>query len=245
MKIQYLVKNNKGRDFVCGDLHGCFDLLEEKLEGVDFDIHNDRLFSVGDIIDRGADSHKGLHYLQQDWFYCIRGNHEQMLYDWCTEEIVSFRYDAFRCHMQNGGIWVADYLGVHIQELADDILREDPITNKYPVLQQWIEAIKALPYAIEIKSSQKKIGIVHAEIPDNISWPSLEAELNKTTVRYSVLYSRKHIRATKSRNYHINGVDEIFCGHTIVETLETIGNIHYIDTGAFSHQNLTLVKLEN
>ena len=95
----------------------------------------------------------------------LRGNHEQMLYDWCTEEIVSFRYDAFRCHMQNGGLWVADYLGVHIQELADDILREDPITDKYPELQQWIKSIKALPYAIEIKSTQKKIGLVHTPSP--------------------------------------------------------------------------------
>lgn len=245
LKVQYLFKNNKGKDYICGDLHGCFSLLEEKLQSLNFNPESDRLFSVGDIIDRGADSHRGLHYLQQNWFYCIRGNHEQMLVDWCKEAIAEFRQDAFLFHMHNGGFWIADYLGVHIQELADDVLEEAPITDKYPILRHWIEAIEALPYAIEIKSNRKKIGLIHAEIPAHINWSTLEAELNKTSVRYSTLYSRKHIRASKYKNYQVNGVDEVYCGHTIVATPKTVGNVHYIDTGAFSHNNLTIVELDN
>lgn len=245
MKIQYLLKNSKGRDFVCGDLHGCFDLLEDKLKSVHFDPSQDRLFSVGDNIDRGTDSSKALHYFQQDWFYSIRGNHEQMFLDWCIETIPSFRAEAFRFHIHNGGIWVADYLGVHIQDLADEILEDQPITEKYPALNRWIEAINQLPYAIEIKSSRKKIGLIHAEIPKGVSWTSLETELNKTSVLFSTLYSRKYIHCTRLLPYRIKGVDEIYCGHTIVKTRKTRGNVHYIDTGAFSHDNLTLIQLEN
>ena len=222
-KVQYLFKNNKGRDFVCGDIHGCFELLEEKLLDVNFDTHRDRLFSVGDIIDRGPDSSKALFYLNQNWFYCIRGNHEQMFLDWCKEDTPVFRADAFRFHMHNGGLWVADYLGVHIQQLSDDILDDAPITEKYPALNLWIKALSVLPYAMEIKSSHKKIGIVHAEIPREVSWSSLEAELNKPRVLYSLLYSRKYVHSLRPRKYNIADINEIYAGHTIVDTPRQIG----------------------
>ena len=243
MRVQYLFKNNKGRDFVCGDLHGCFNLLDKNLDALNFDPLKDRLFSVGDIIDRGEDSPNALQYLQQDWFYCIRGNHEQMLIDWCKETINTSRIEAFLFHMQNGGIWVADYLGIHIQELADVIVNDVHVLEKYPLLRQWLEALEALPYAIEIKSDGKKIGLIHAEIPDNIPWSSLEAELDKDNVRHSCLYSRKRIRALLPGRYRIKEVDEVYCGHTIVSSPKTIGNVHYIDTGAFANQNLTIIQL--
>ncbi|MCU7939764.1 MAG: metallophosphoesterase [gamma proteobacterium symbiont of Bathyaustriella thionipta] len=244
MKIKYFLKNNKGRDFVCGDLHGCFQLLEEKLSEVSFNTLHDRLFCVGDIIDRGVDSIKALEYLEKSWFYCVRGNHEQMLLDWIMEDMLTFRVDAFRFHIRNGGIWIADYLGVHIQTLADDIDSDELITEKYPALNHWADAIKKLPYAIEIKSKKKKIGIIHAEIPDTVKWPSLEAELNKTSVLYSILYSRKYIKSEKRKKYRINGVDEIYCGHTIVNSPQKKGNINYIDTGAYSDHHLTLIELD-
>jgi len=243
LKVQYLFKNHKGRDFVCGDIHGCFELLDEKLSEVSFNPQSDRLFSVGDIIDRGPDSEKALHYLQQKWFYCIRGNHEQMMLDWCTEYTSVFRNDAFRFHVHNGGLWVANYLGISIQKLSEEMLLDEPIAERYPELNRWINAINKLPYAIEIKSPRKKIGIIHAEIPERINWPSLEAELNKPSVLYSILFSRKYIHSRKRKNYHIKGIDEVYSGHTVVETPQQVGNISYIDTGAYSNQNLTLIEL--
>jgi serine/threonine protein phosphatase 1 len=244
LKVQYLFENKKGRDFVCGDIHGCFDLLEKTLSKANFDYHLDRLFCVGDVIDRGIDSQAALFYLEQSWFYCIMGNHEQMMLDWCTETAPVFRNDAFRFHIHNGGSWVADYLRVHIQDLADNIYLDTPITKIYPALTQWVDIFHKLPFAIELKSSKKTIGIVHAEIPQQVKWPSLEAELNKTNVLYSVLFSRKYINSSKNNNYSIAGVDEIYCGHTIVKTPQKIGNVNYIDTGAFSHHNLTLIQLK-
>ena len=243
MKIEYFFKNNKGRDFVCGDIHGCFELLDKKLAEINFNPLCDRLFSVGDIIDRGENSIKGLQYLEKSWFYCIRGNHEQMFLDWIIEDIPIYRNNAFRFHIRNGGIWIADYLGIPIQKLASDIFYDEPITKKYPALNLWADAIKKLPYAIEIKSNKKKIGIVHAEIPDTVKWPSLEAELNKTNILYSILFSRKYINSRARKKYHIDGVDEIYCGHTIVNKPKKKGNVNYIDTGAYSTQNLTLIEL--
>ncbi len=243
MKVQYLFRNNKGRDFVCGDIHGCFELLEEKLSEVNFDPLRDRIFSVGDIIDRGMESIKALQYLEKSWFYCICGNHEQMFLNWIIEDSPTIRNDAFRFHMQNGGLWVTDYLGVHIKNLADDIYANEPISKKYPALNHWENALKKLPYAIEIKYGEKKTGIIHAEIPQSVTWPSLEAELNKPNVLNSILFSRKYIKSGKRKKYHINGVDELYCGHNIVDIPLKKGNINYIDTGAYLSQTLTLIEL--
>jgi serine/threonine protein phosphatase 1 len=53
--IKKLPANTQGTDYVVGDLHGCFKLLERLLADVQFDKANDRLFSVGDLADRGPD----------------------------------------------------------------------------------------------------------------------------------------------------------------------------------------------
>ncbi len=48
--------NEDGRDFVVGDIHGEYDQLMEALDHQNFDKDHDRLFSVGDLIDRGPKS---------------------------------------------------------------------------------------------------------------------------------------------------------------------------------------------
>ena len=45
--IKHFGPNLSGRDFVCGDIHGCFDLVESFLNKIGFDKTKDRLFSVG------------------------------------------------------------------------------------------------------------------------------------------------------------------------------------------------------
>src|SRR3546814_4769251 len=73
--------NKKGRDFVVGDIHGHFKLLTAALNNLDFNPELDRIFSVGDLIDRGPDSIDILKWLEKPWFHAVRGNHEQMLID--------------------------------------------------------------------------------------------------------------------------------------------------------------------
>ena len=85
--IRTLPSNDQGRDYVVGDLHGCRQLLDQLLEFVDFSPENDRLFSVGDLIDRGSDSLGCLALLEKPWFYAVRGNHEEMLLDFAWKYI--------------------------------------------------------------------------------------------------------------------------------------------------------------
>jgi len=82
-RIQYYDYNEKGCDYICSDIHGHFYLLDEKLAEVNFNKSVDRLFCLGDLIDRSDDSHLALDYLKEPWFYSIVGNHEIMLIDVC------------------------------------------------------------------------------------------------------------------------------------------------------------------
>lgn len=54
--IKHFEKNTKGKDYVVGDIHGCFSLLESRLKEINFDEKVDRLFSVGESGTRKRDS---------------------------------------------------------------------------------------------------------------------------------------------------------------------------------------------
>ena len=98
-----LEKNKNGRDFVCGDIHGCFDEMEAELKHLEFDPSLDRLFCVGDLIDRGPKSELSIDYINQDWFFTVLGNHEHMFLLGNTDSP-----DRQRCiehHKQNSGAW--------------------------------------------------------------------------------------------------------------------------------------------
>ena len=71
--------NKQGSDYIFGDLHGCLDLLLEKMDEVGFNKGIDRLFSVGDLIDRGPKSIECLRLVKESWFYPVQGNHEDMM----------------------------------------------------------------------------------------------------------------------------------------------------------------------
>ena len=68
--------NTSGRDFVVGDLHGSYSAFQNLLKGLDFDKTVDRMFSVGDLVDRGPDSVSCLSLIQEPWFNAVLANHE-------------------------------------------------------------------------------------------------------------------------------------------------------------------------
>ena len=65
-----------GRTIVVGDLHGCFDELEELLERAAFG-SDDRVVSVGDLVVKGEKSREVLDlFLSDARFSSVRGNHD-------------------------------------------------------------------------------------------------------------------------------------------------------------------------
>lgn len=142
--FKYYAPNPLGRDFVCGDIHGCYTLLEEKLASIEFDKDKDRLFSTGDLADRGPESEKALDYIRKDWFIPVMGNHEDMVLQCWRDKIAPRSW-----HYQNGGDWLTMMEGSWVQA--------------------YIEEIEKLPLVIQVGN----FGIIHSRIPEGVSWIDL------------------------------------------------------------------------
>src|SRR5690606_12978431 len=118
-----LAANKTGSDYVMGDLHGCLDLLQIELDRIGFDKEKDRLFSVGDLIDRGPDSMGCLRLLREPWFLAVRGNHEDMLIDYAYEVVMPYgSRSSAQLFFRNGGGWVQKLDADAQQELREDLL---------------------------------------------------------------------------------------------------------------------------
>lgn len=123
--ITRLEANTSGRDFVVGDIHGCYDLLMQGLDEIEFDQDKDRLFSVGDLIDRGPDSKKCAELVYEPWFFATQGNHERMFFTAIIGTLSP--YHTPRDFSYNGGGWVQEYNTEEIRTLASDMLERMPL----------------------------------------------------------------------------------------------------------------------
>ena len=93
-------ENTAGRDFAVGDIHGCFSALQKGLDSIRFDPSVDRLFAMGDLVDRGSESHLVLQWLDMPWFHSVVGNHEFMTW----RSVQGSPYLGIQ-HLDSGGIW--------------------------------------------------------------------------------------------------------------------------------------------
>jgi serine/threonine protein phosphatase 1 len=157
-------KNLNGRDFVVGDIHGHLALLQSELEIVGFDKSKDRLFSVGDLIDRGPNSLQCLSLIFEPWFFAVRGNHEQMMFDALQGE----NDRMLELWMVNGGAWM--------NSVDIGLLR---------ALSEKAESM--MPVWMELESEGGLVGIVHAEPPED--WAKIEEENHQ-----NLIWSRTKIK---------------------------------------------------
>jgi hypothetical protein len=72
-------KNATGRDYIVGDIHGHLDQLDRQLKKITFNPSHDRLFCLGDLVDRGPHSKSLLARIDQKTYFSTLGNHEAMM----------------------------------------------------------------------------------------------------------------------------------------------------------------------
>lgn len=222
MNIKRIPENVSGRDFICGDIHGCYSLLYSELDKLNFDETKDRLFCTGDLVDRGPESLDVLDILDKSWFHSVLGNHDLFACEFYANKLNPNMEFSESTYKLNGGDWF----------ISLDTETQRIIANKF----------SKLPIAIELESKGKLIGMVHADCPFN-DWNVFKFELQEPdrALILDCIWNRNRVK-NKDQTY-IDNIDRVYHGHTVLENVEVHGNRHYIDTGAVFYNKLTIIEL--
>jgi serine/threonine protein phosphatase 1 len=204
--------NLLGRDFIVGDIHGSYDAVLTAMKRVSFIPQHDRLFCVGDLVDRGEQSARVLKFMQQPYIFSVRGNHEENLLQLYKEgdpdaDILSYMVRA------NGlGWWL---------KTSSDL--------KQAILQQF----RTLPNVIEIETARGMVGIVHGDIPKGMKWPEFVAKIEAGDHGVISVSLEGRRRIDDNDQSGVEGIDRIFVGHSIQRNgAARYGNVYAVDTGA-------------
>lgn len=245
MSILHLTENIKGRDFVVGDIHGCYSYITDFFNAVGFSPEKDRLISVGDFVDRGPNSIDCALLVNRPWFYSVMGNHEEMAVDFYNDFTISGRGEWWP---YNGGNW-----GLSIRHHYSDESR---------LIHAAIEKFKALPDIITVdKRGGGLFHVIHAELDaiegitdsaladlETFTKYALRETLDGPTIRWgrgafydaafkeidealAIKFSELNRRYGYSDKF--NNVSTIYSGHTIVLDPLQYGKLVNIDTGAY------------
>ena len=204
--------NTVGRDFAVGDIHGHFTLLQQALNRLGFDPAKDRLFSVGDLVDRGPECEQVLEWLDKPWFHPVRGNHDDYVCRHDTCDTGNW--------LQNGGAWFMALTWAEREEFAAQF--------------------RELPIAIEVATTTGPVGLVHADCPLS-SWQRLLDHLdgryggpNLRHLKNACMWSRR--RVENEDRTHVEGVRAVVVGHTPLSCPRKLGNVIHIDTAGWCPQ---------
>lgn len=220
------------RWYAIGDIHGCYDLLNQLLVQIDQDDEergstDTRLLFLGDYIDRGPNSRKVIDLmirldLGNEKVIFLMGNHEETLL--ATAE--GHRRAATLFHKMGGRETLMSY-GVSAQEydLADPAGIIDLVRKSVPVDHiSWLKNLR----------SSHRVGsylFVHAGIRPGIAI-SNQNPSDLRWIRYDFL---KSIADHSAMIVH---------GHSISDAIEEKSNRIGIDTGAYVSGKLTAIGLE-
>lgn len=206
--IRFFKTNEKGRDFVVGDLHGCYDMLMKMLDDIGFNREVDRLFCTGDLADRGPDSVKCIRLLAEPWFFSVAGNHEEMVLRAAFEKNFDWQW-----WISNGGAWATAISPDELFELA--------------------ALVAELPLAIVVGEGAERFNIVHAEwYRSDVALEDVLSSLDSSMgVPLCLTWGRELIEGKMEPDHE--DLSLTFVGHTPVEQVSRIGNMIYLDTGAY------------
>jgi serine/threonine protein phosphatase 1 len=221
-RFEHFDVNPHGRDFAVGDIHGHFTRLQSALDEAGFDPAVDRLFSVGDLVDRGPESQASLDWLDKPWFFAIQGNHEAL----AIQHTQGLPLD--RMYKASGGGWFLALTAQAQEHFATQFAR--------------------LPIALEVDTPGGLIGLVHADCPLP-TWEMLRSTLQGYMPESETLQERCQWSRERLQLRDFSGIPDLralIVGHTPRPQPEVLGNVLHIDTGGWRSDGrgyFTLVEL--
>ena len=211
-------RNERGRDFVVGDVHGCFRTLQRALEEVRFEPERDRIFSVGDIVNRGPHSLDALQWLEERRLHeAVLGNHEAM--------VLGTLLNAERRVLLG---WMAGIAG--------------------PLRERWIAALWRLPIAMTVATAYGPVGIVHAGVVDRSWTRTLEGLARRDQyVISTALLGGCGVDWPGAPGTPVEGLRALVTGHEPAREPTCDGYWWRIDTGAGfrGFERLTLLRVDS
>lgn len=210
---RFVSPNPIGTDWLCGDIHGQYDTLQSALSDVGFRPECDRLFLLGDVIDRGPKSQELLNWvLSTDYVHCLMGNHELMFV------ASSFNVSYRERHRAIGGEWVDQIDFSEYRKLAT-------------------RCIQKLPLTITLACQNGSLGLVHAQSPAD-NWQDVQQAVPSDKFAISCTWPWNRAQGSDQT---ISGVTAVVSGHIGTAEVVRKGNQVWIDT-LEKTGNATLVR---
>lgn len=198
--------NSTSRVFVFADVHGQIDCVLSLLASRDYQPEKDLVLFLGDMIDRGPDSLACLRLLNHPHVFSCLGNHEQL----ACQVFHNPNTDQKHFWNVNGGTWFEELTFLEQQEAINVIEK-----NMY--------------CSIDFNWQGHKIGLVHADLPQNIHWQDMITSLDPNLIN-TMLWSRTRFK--ENIQQEVQGINAVIVGHNITQMVQRKGNVFYLDTGA-------------
>lgn len=215
--------------YVMSDIHGHYDEFIEMMELIKFS-NKDKLFIIGDIIDRGPKSLQMIEYVRShDNVIMLLGNHELMMYDYFRQKSA-----------MNRNVWYSNGGRVTHNDIIASV-SEDKLDALEQELLGWSGK---LPLILEVEIGDIRYVLCHAD-------PFVE---RKDEMVWNRIYPDERIyRDPESNVIFITGHTPVTCFIPSKEPAKLLkndsGNLWYIDGGAAYPQDdnsrLICLRLED
>lgn len=206
---------------IIGDIHGCHKELVQLLDKLPADI--EKIYSVGDLIDRGPESKAVVQECIDRGIICVRGNHEDMFLDFLNG---TKKYSEGIFVMNGGDITIRNYGGESFE--IKGIYGNSQHNSNCEIPDEHFNFMNDMPYFIETDD----FILTHGGVP---VWLGEEFRDNEPLSENEIMWNRGK---TSSKLGKIQ-----ISGHTPVQEPHLVKGAANIDTGCFFGNKLSALIL--